>query len=87
MTIKVKEVTKLQLLYKSCKTCLTNHMGSISCHTMLLVINSLKGTHTHIHTHTHAHTHTDTHTDLKNKSNFKKPGVCWPLAATYTLHT
>jgi len=33
------------------KTCLTNHKGSISHHIMPLVINSLRGGHTHTHTH------------------------------------
>ena len=36
--------------YKSCRTCSTNHMGSISCHIMPLVINSLGvDTQTHIY--------------------------------------
>ena len=54
----------LQLPYKSHTTYVTNHMRSISCHIMPLVINSLRGGHTHIHTHTltHTHTHTNTHT-------------------------
>ena len=42
---------------------------------MPLVINSLGGTHTH--THTHARTHTYMHTNVEDKSNFKKPFVCW----------
>ena len=49
----------------SCKTCLTNHMGSISYHITPLVINSLGGRHTHTHTHTRTHTHTHN----------KKPGA------------
>ena len=36
----------VQLLYNSCWTCLTNHIGSILCHIMPLV-NSLRGRHTH----------------------------------------
>ena len=47
--------------YKSCRTCLTNCIGSISCH--YIVIYSLGvGTQTHTHTHVHAHacTHTQT---------------------------
>ena len=55
--------------YKSCRTYLTNYIGSISFHIMLLVINSLRGGHTYMQTHTHAHT------DFLDKSNFKKPGV------------
>jgi len=43
------------------KTCLTNHKGSISHHITLLVINSLRGGHTH--------------TYIADKSNFKKSGV------------
>ena len=39
-----------------------NNMWSISCHITLLVINSLRGGHTHKHTNTHAHTHMHTHT-------------------------
>ena len=35
---------------KSCRTCLTNHMGSISHHSTSLVINSLGGGHTYIQT-------------------------------------
>ena len=35
---------------KSCKTCLTNHMQSISHHIMPLVINALEGGHTQRHT-------------------------------------
>ena len=60
---------RLQLPYKTHRTCLTNHMRSISHHIMPLV-NSLRGrytctharTHTHTHTHTHKHTQTHTHT-------------------------
>ena len=38
--------------YNSCRTCLTNHIGSISCHIIPLVITSLGGrdTQTHIAT-------------------------------------
>jgi len=35
------------------KTCLTNHKGSISHHIMPLVINSLRGRHTHTHIYSH----------------------------------
>jgi len=28
------------------------------------------------------HTHTYTHTHIADKSNFKKPGMHWPLAGT-----
>ena len=34
--------------------CLTSYMGSLSCHTMPQVINSLGGGHTHIHIQTSA---------------------------------
>ena len=39
--------TVLRLPYIHCTTCLTNHMGSISCRIMILVINSYRGRHTH----------------------------------------
>ena len=57
--------------YKGCRTCLTNRVGFISCHIVLLVISSLWAhvrtrtrtyTHTYTHKRTHAHTHTHTHT-------------------------
>ena len=38
---------QLQQPYKSCRTCLTNHVGFISWHNMPLVNNSLGGRHTH----------------------------------------
>jgi len=38
------------------KTCLTNHKCSISHHITPLVINSLRGRHTHVHTHTRIQT-------------------------------
>ena len=50
---------------KSCKTCLANHMGFMSCHITLLVINRLgEGTST-----------CSTQTDFMDESNFKKPGA------------
>ena len=54
--------------YSSYITCLTNHMGFISRRIMPLVINNLRGKHTHIHTHTNTHTqtHTYTHTHTHN---------------------
>jgi len=45
---------QLQLPYKrkgKPKTCLTNHKGSISHHITPLVINSLRGWHTHAYSH------------------------------------
>ena len=51
-------------------------MGSISSHVMLLVINSLR-----VDTHTHTHTHAHTYNDVRDKVNFKKPGICRPVAA------
>ena len=56
---------QLQLPYKSHRTYLTNHMGSISHHIMPLVINSLGGGHTHMQTHTHTQTHI--HTDIRGQ--------------------
>jgi len=65
------------------KTCLTNHKGSISHHITLLVINSF-GMGIHIHTHMHTY--------ITDKSNFKKPVMCWLKASARTwfnnlLHT
>jgi len=62
------------------KTCLTNHKVLISHHITPLVINSLGGGDTHTHTHTCVCARTHTHTDIVDKSNFKKPVVCQPLA-------
>ena len=71
---------------------ITNHTGSISHHILPLVINALGGGHTHAHRHTHTDTHTYTHAhtftrthnipNVMDKSNFKKPSVCWPIAHT-----
>ena len=54
----------------SCRTYLTNCMGSISCHITPLIINSLGGGHTQTHTHTQTHAHTDvrTTTILRNQA-------------------
>ena len=61
----------IQLQYKSRRTCLTNYIGSISCHITLPVINNFGGGHTHTHTRMHTHTQTFTHTEIIDKSNFK----------------
>ena len=78
--------------YKSHRTYLTNHMGSISHHIMPIVINSF-GTriHTHTHTHTYActHTHRGTcmHTDactkalLRNQAN----AILWLTRAWFKI--
>ena len=47
---------------KNCKTCLINHTKSISHHIMPLIINALRGRHTHSYI-------------LTSKSNFKKSGA------------
>ena len=52
--------------YKSHKTYLTNHMGSLSHHIMPLVVHSLGGGHTHKHTCIRT---------FADRSNSKKPGV------------
>ena len=49
-----------------------------------------QNTHTYAHkTHTHTHTkHTHTYTEFKDKSNFKKPGLCqagWYTAGLLTV--
>ena len=54
-------------------------MGSISHHIMPLVIDSLRGG------HTHARKHTYTHTDDLNRINFKKPGMCRPVASAHLV--
>ena len=54
-----------QLPYKTCRTSLTNHMGSISQHTRSLIINSLRGEHTCRRLH---------------KNHLKKPSVYQPTA-------
>ena len=61
-----------ELPYNSCRTCLTNCMGSISCYITPLVINSLGGRDTYKHTYRHLH-----------RNNFKKPGERWPQAGTH----
>ena len=61
---------RLQLPYKSHRTYLTNHMGSISHHIMPLVINSLGGRHTRKHTHANTHMQTHTHTDIHGQKQF-----------------
>ena len=49
----------LQLSYKSWRTCITDYMGSISCHIMPLVIDSFSvDTQTHIHTDTYTQIYT-----------------------------
>ena len=50
---------------KAIEFVLTNHVEFISCHITPLVINSLRG----------RHTHTNTRTDFPDKSNFKKPST------------
>ena len=51
--------------YNSYRTCLTNRIESISHYITSLVINSLRGRHTHRCPH---------------RNNFKKPGARWPMA-------
>ena len=65
---------QLQLPYKSCRTCLPNHMGSISCYIMPLVINSLKGGDTHARARAHTHTHTHTRTNANTNIHTDFPG-------------
>ena len=62
---------QLQLPYKSHRTYLTNHMGSLSHHITALAINSLRGGHTHKHTCIHM---------FEDRSNYKKPGTRRPAA-------
>ena len=75
----------LQLPYNSFRTCLTNHVWSISCHIMPLVINGLghgqTHTQTHVQTRTHTHIHTYTYrhlieTILRNQAHASHTPVC-----------
>ena len=61
------KVTEMQ---KSHKTCLTNHIQSISQYVTQLVINALRGGHTHMQT------------DVCGQNIFKKPG-CTYLQPAY----
>ena len=67
-----------QLPYKTCRTSLTNHMGSISHHTRSLIINSLRGEHTCTPMHTCRRLH---------KNHLKKPSVYRPTASVSGLKT
>ena len=70
-----------KVVFKSCRTCLTNHVGS-----MPLVINRLRWIYTHTPTHTDSHnTDKTTHTNFTNKRNFKKSGVHWPHASVHLV--
>ena len=67
--------------HNSYRTCSTNHMWSLSCHIMPLVINILgTDTHTNIHRHT-----THTHIQHLHKNGFKKPGKCQQQASTHLV--
>ena len=75
---------QLQLPYKSHRTYLPNHMGSISHHIMPLVINSLRVGHTHTckHIHMHIRRHSQTEAILRNISGsfpqkWKFRSSCW----------
>ena len=39
------------------------------------------------HTHTHTHTNTNMQTNNPHKINFKKPGMCQPVASAPGLKT
>ena len=55
-------------------------MGFISRHIMPLVINNLRGRHTHMYTQTFAHKHTDVHTEiiLRNQAHAEhRPAHAW----------
>ena len=65
---------RLQLPYKSHRTYLTNCMGSISHHITPLVINSLRGG----HTHTQAYRHSWTEAILRNQAcTSRRPARTW----------
>ena len=59
-----------QLLYKSCSTCLSNHIGSTSYHITPLVITSVGAD-------------TQTYTHFVDKINFQKQNTCQPVAGTH----
>ena len=62
----------------SCRICLTNHMGSISCHITPLVINSLgANTQTHKHAYTHIQTSAQKHILRKQASARHRPAHTW----------
>ena len=65
--------------YKSHRTYLINHVGSISHHITPLVIKSLEGGHTHKHTHTHTDVHTET--ILRNQA------AAWFKNSTHCVYT
>ena len=48
-------------------------MGFISCHITPLIINSIRGGHTHTHKHVNTRTYRRPH-----RNNFKKPGATGP---------
>ena len=63
---------------KAIELILTNHMGSISRHIMPLVINSLRGRHTHTQTNTHAYRHSRTEAILRNQVHAgRRPALAW----------
>ena len=62
---------RLQLIFKSHSTCLTNRIGSISHHIMPLVINSFGGG----HTNTHAYRHSRTEAILGNQARRSAAGA------------
>ena len=68
---------RLQSPYNSCRTCLTNRIGFISCHITSLVINSLRGRHTYTQTRTHIDFRTET--IIKNQT---RVGL-WPVHAWF----
>lgn len=61
---------QIQLLYKTCKACLTDHIGFILCHIMSQVLNSLDYGHTGTGTDTQTQKHT--HTQVVDKIWFNK---------------
>ena len=63
-------------LFNSCRTCITNHLGSISPHIMPPVINSIGGRHTHANTHIYIHTDVRTETILRNQVHAGLQPVC-----------
>ena len=56
-------------------TCLSSHMRFISCHIMLLVIDSLQDRYM-CNTCTHAHTHKHTHTNFPEQKQFQEALTC-----------
>ena len=66
-TMPSNDTNYIQLPYKSCRTCITNHMGPHHAISLLLVINSLGADTTQIQTHMHMHNDVTDKTNLRDQ--------------------